>query len=198
MLCVDYRRLNKVTAQDPYPMPRIDDLLDGLRNAHFISTLDLSKGYWQVPVAENSVCDTTREVLVQGGLVGTLAVFQRMMNTLLTDIISFSGAYIDDVVTPGKITCPSLPKTERSKTLSKTQKMSIRHVPVFLPRTCSRPRKEAKVSAINSFLQPRTKIISWSCRILSPVHSRFRDDHLTPHRFNQERYPRQTNRHLTS
>ena len=52
--------------------------------------------------------------------------------------------------------------------------------------------EEAKVSAIHSFLQPQgCAIISRSCRILSPIHSRFRDDRLTPHRFNQERYPRQ-------
>ena len=33
-------------------MPRIDDLIDGLGQARFISTLDLTKGYWQMPVAE--------------------------------------------------------------------------------------------------------------------------------------------------
>jgi len=32
-------------------MPRVDDILDQVRQARYISTLDLAKGYWQVPVA---------------------------------------------------------------------------------------------------------------------------------------------------
>lgn len=51
-MCVDYQRLNLVTQVDAYPMPHIDDLIDGLGWARFISTLDFSKGYWQMPVAE--------------------------------------------------------------------------------------------------------------------------------------------------
>ena len=52
-LCVDYRRLNSVS-ESAYPMPRIDDLIDKLGEARFISTLDLTRGYWQVPVAEEA------------------------------------------------------------------------------------------------------------------------------------------------
>ena len=50
-LCVDYRKLNAVSKSDAYPMPRIDDLIDRVGNANYITTLDLTKGYWQVPVA---------------------------------------------------------------------------------------------------------------------------------------------------
>ena len=53
-LCVDYRRLNHVTKPDPYPMPRVDDLLHRLGQAKYISSLDLMKGYWQVPVHPES------------------------------------------------------------------------------------------------------------------------------------------------
>lgn len=43
-LCVDYRKLNAVT----HPaMPRIGDIIDGLAGASYITTLDLTKGYWQ-------------------------------------------------------------------------------------------------------------------------------------------------------
>ena len=50
-LCVDFRKLNHVTKADPYPIPRVEELIDRLGRA---SALDLTKGYWQVPVAEDS------------------------------------------------------------------------------------------------------------------------------------------------
>ena len=48
-LCVDYRRLNSVSQSDAYPMPRVDDLIDQLGGAYYITTMDLTRGYWQVP-----------------------------------------------------------------------------------------------------------------------------------------------------
>ncbi|XP_056612851.1 protein NYNRIN-like [Triplophysa dalaica] len=49
--CNDFRRVNEVSTFDGYPMPRVDDLLDRLGKARYITTLDLTKGYWQVPLA---------------------------------------------------------------------------------------------------------------------------------------------------
>ncbi|UYV79392.1 hypothetical protein LAZ67_17002449 [Cordylochernes scorpioides] len=51
-LVVDYRRLNIQTAKDKFPLPRIDDLLEGLRNAKFFTTLDLAHGYLQIPLTD--------------------------------------------------------------------------------------------------------------------------------------------------
>ena len=51
-ICIDYRKLNSRTQIDTYPMQRINDILDQIRQAKYISTLNLTKGYWQVPVAE--------------------------------------------------------------------------------------------------------------------------------------------------
>ncbi len=48
--CVDYRKVNAVSKFDAYPMPRVDELLDRLGAAHIYSTLDLTKGYWQIPL----------------------------------------------------------------------------------------------------------------------------------------------------
>ncbi|KAL1263246.1 hypothetical protein QQF64_005985 [Cirrhinus molitorella] len=50
--CNDFRWLNEVSDFDGYPMPRVDELLDRLGRARYITTLDLTKGYWQVPLTE--------------------------------------------------------------------------------------------------------------------------------------------------
>lgn len=38
-VCVDYQKLNRVTRPDPYPIPRVDDLIDGLSQAEFIRSV---------------------------------------------------------------------------------------------------------------------------------------------------------------
>ena len=51
-LCIDYRKLNAQSRIDAYPMPRIEDILGKVGKAKYITTLDLARGYWQVPVAD--------------------------------------------------------------------------------------------------------------------------------------------------
>ena len=48
--CVDYRRLNAATKKDVYPLPRIEDILDTLGQTRYFTTLDLTAGYWQIPL----------------------------------------------------------------------------------------------------------------------------------------------------
>ena len=87
-LCVDYRRLNSVSQFDAYPMPRVDDLIDQIGQAKFISTLDLTRGYWQVPVAEEARHKTAfitpfglfQFIVMPFGLSGAPATFQWMMD----------------------------------------------------------------------------------------------------------------------
>jgi len=43
---------------DTYPMPCIDDLIDLVGQAHYISALDMTKGYWQIPVREQDQLKT--------------------------------------------------------------------------------------------------------------------------------------------
>ena len=52
-LCVDYWKLNAVTLGDPYPLPHIEDLINDIGKAKYI-TLDLTKGYHQVPMESDS------------------------------------------------------------------------------------------------------------------------------------------------
>ena len=104
---IDYRRLNAESQMDAYPMPRIDDLIDRLGKAKFITTLDLTRGYWQVPMAKTSrhlTAFTTPFGLFQFrvmpfGLQGAPATFQRLMDRVLKGLECYSAAYIDDLVT---------------------------------------------------------------------------------------------------
>lgn len=52
--CNDFRRLNEVSQLDAYPIPCIDELVDRLGNARYLTTLDLTNGYWQIPLAEKA------------------------------------------------------------------------------------------------------------------------------------------------
>uniref|UniRef100_A0A8C5Q3B7 Integrase catalytic domain-containing protein n=1 Tax=Leptobrachium leishanense TaxID=445787 RepID=A0A8C5Q3B7_9ANUR len=46
--CNDFRKLNCISKFDTYPMPRVDELIERLGKARYLTTLDLTKGYWQV------------------------------------------------------------------------------------------------------------------------------------------------------
>uniref|UniRef100_V5GMA9 Transposon Ty3-I Gag-Pol polyprotein n=1 Tax=Anoplophora glabripennis TaxID=217634 RepID=V5GMA9_ANOGL len=50
--CVDYRALNRVTKKDAYPLPYVSAILDRLRGARYLSSMDIKSAYWQVSVKE--------------------------------------------------------------------------------------------------------------------------------------------------
>ena len=52
--CVDYRRLDKVAKFDAYPMVRMEEIFERIGSSNVVSTFDLAKGYWQIPMAANS------------------------------------------------------------------------------------------------------------------------------------------------
>ncbi|KAI4897040.1 hypothetical protein NFI96_014401, partial [Prochilodus magdalenae] len=104
--CVDFSKLNAVSAFDPYPMPRADELIERLGKAKVLSTLDLCKGYWQVPLSQSSRKLTAFRtpsglyhfLTMPFGLHGSAATFQRLMDKVLRGTEGFAAAYIDDVV----------------------------------------------------------------------------------------------------
>lgn len=105
--CVDYRRLNKITKRDTYPMPRIDDTLDSLQGAKFFSSIDMRSGYWQIEVDPRDAEKTafvTPDGLYQFkvmpfGLCNAPATFERMIDNVLGNLKWTSClCYLDDVV----------------------------------------------------------------------------------------------------
>ena len=104
--CVDYRKLNEVTLKDAYPLPRIDEMLDNLGDATWFSSMDLSSGYWQIGMNEESKTKTafiSREGLFEFnvmpfGLCNAPATFQRAMDTILAEYNwKIAMVYIDDI-----------------------------------------------------------------------------------------------------
>lgn len=103
--CTDYRRVNTVTVPDAYPLPRVDDLIDEVGQAKFITKLDLLKGYYQIPLTEDaqqiSAFITSfglfHYLVAPFGMRNCPATFQRAMNNL-TQGLGGVSVYIDDVL----------------------------------------------------------------------------------------------------
>ena len=54
-VCVNYRKLNKLTVFDPGPMPTAEHLFQKVTGDKLYSKIDLSKGYWQIAIPEEDV-----------------------------------------------------------------------------------------------------------------------------------------------
>ena len=104
--CIDFRKLNKITLFDCEPMPRADDIFVKLKDDQFFSSLDLSKGYWQVAMRDEDKEKTAFVAPDRGvyqftrmpfGLVNSAATFNRLMRRVLGDMKCVS-CYVDDVL----------------------------------------------------------------------------------------------------
>jgi len=105
-LCTDFRKVNAVTVPDPFPLPRVKDLLDKVGKAQFLTKLDMTRGYWQVPLDKDSVPISAFVTLfghfqwryMPFGLRNAPATFSRLVIKLLEGMDDFSGAYLDDII----------------------------------------------------------------------------------------------------
>ncbi|XP_076031946.1 uncharacterized protein LOC143019850 [Oratosquilla oratoria] len=103
--CVDFRRVNTVTKRDSYPLPRLEECIDRVGGAHFITKLDLLRGYWQEPMTPRAQSVSCFAALGKSyqckvmpfGMTNAPATFQRLMNKITEDIPG-CVTYLDDVV----------------------------------------------------------------------------------------------------
>ncbi|KAJ9566164.1 hypothetical protein OSB04_002130 [Centaurea solstitialis] len=87
-MCIDYRKLNKFTVKNRYPLPRIDDLFDQLLGTAWSSKIDLRSGYHQVKVTGEDVQKTASKsrygcfefVVMAFGMANAPAMFMDLMN----------------------------------------------------------------------------------------------------------------------
>lgn len=66
-LCLDSRKLNAVTIKDPYPLPHLRRILGRLEKSTYLSTVDLSDAFWQIPLDKAS-CEKTAFIVPCRGL----------------------------------------------------------------------------------------------------------------------------------
>ena len=104
-VCVDYRKLNKLTVFDPEPMPTAEELFQKTGNDKFFSKIDLSKGYWQIKVAEEDIPKTAfvtpdghwEFLRMPFGMVNSGATLKRGLSRILKDVDNVLF-YWDDIL----------------------------------------------------------------------------------------------------
>jgi hypothetical protein len=104
---MDYRSLNGVTMKNKYPLPRIEDLFDRMRDARVFSKIDLRSGYHQMKIRPSDIPKTafsTRYGLYEFtvmsfGLTNAPAYFMNLMNKVFMEYLDkFVVVFIDDIL----------------------------------------------------------------------------------------------------
>jgi hypothetical protein len=110
-LCIDFRQLNKVTVKNKYPLPRIDDLFDQLKDEKVFSKIDLRSGYHQVRMKDEDISKTAFRTryghyeftVVPFGLSNAPVVFMCLMNGVFRNYLDkFVIVFLDDILVYSK------------------------------------------------------------------------------------------------
>ena len=105
---INFPRLNTRTKKDAYPLPLMQETMESMVGARFLSTMDLKSGFWQVKMAKDSQQYTAFTVGSMGvyeflrmlyGLCNTPATFQRLMQNCLRELnLTYALIYLDNMI----------------------------------------------------------------------------------------------------
>ena len=104
-MCIDYRKLNKATRKDHFPLPFIDQLLERLAKKNYFCYLDGYSGFFQVPIHPQDQEKTTFTCpygtfayrRMPFGLCNAPATFQRAMMAIFHDLVEdIMEVFMDD------------------------------------------------------------------------------------------------------
>ncbi|GFU06327.1 retrovirus-related Pol polyprotein from transposon 412 [Trichonephila clavipes] len=95
--CIDYRKLNGIIRTEYFPLPNIEERVEKVSAAKFITVFDLSKGYWQIPLSKTiqryaAFCTsfgTYRPLRMSFGLKNAPYFFSKLMAELLNGLEDF-------------------------------------------------------------------------------------------------------------
>ena len=106
-LVIDYRQLNKQTVKSCWPLPSVEEIFDTLEGSCYFSTIDMSCGFYQLPLEESSQDFTAfstpfgsfKWLVMPMGLTGSPPVFQSLMERVLVGLTWKSVIpYLDDCI----------------------------------------------------------------------------------------------------
>ena len=106
-MCVDFTNLNKTCLQDPFPLPRIDQIVDSTAECDLLCFLDAFSGYHQIKMAIEDVektafltpCGVYCYTCMPFGLRNAGVTFQRLMHIALGRQLGRNAeAYVDDIM----------------------------------------------------------------------------------------------------
>jgi len=103
-LCIDYRRLNEITKTKYYPLPNIEQRIEAVAKAKYITLIDLAKGYWQIKLTDSAqnyaafvtTKGTFKPLRMSFGLKNAPYFFSRLMDQVLRGCENYARPYIDD------------------------------------------------------------------------------------------------------
>ncbi|GFW67297.1 hypothetical protein TNCV_3337981 [Trichonephila clavipes] len=133
--CVDYRRLNEITRAEFFPLPNMEEIVEKVSAAPYVTVMDLSKGYFQIPLTPRAQryaafvtpFGTYIPKKMMFGLVCAPYYFCKLMAQVLEGLEQFALPYIDDIaIFPkgGKITTIASPLTDALKGKIKKEKIT--------------------------------------------------------------------------